>query len=271
MPLSKMIETVHHLSFDVEDVYQSFKERGIPGWTKDVDGEKDRILDILKLLDEYQHKATFFILTEILPDYKDIILEIKSRGHEIASHGHEHLRIKRRSREDFGRDIRESKFLLENLINQEVIGYRAPGFSLNESTSWAVEQIKAAGFIYSSSASSSKPSSNLFSVLSEFELVEFPATSIKFLSKDIRLCGGFYFRALPFIVTESLFQLRKRNGKPINLYLHPFEFEEYPIKIKAGMEATLVRYYKLENTRKNLEKLLPVHRFTSFANHLENS
>ena len=75
-----MIETVHHLSFDVEDVYQSFKERGIPGWIKDVDGEKGRILDILNLLDEYGHKATFFILTEILSDYEDIILEIKSRA-----------------------------------------------------------------------------------------------------------------------------------------------------------------------------------------------
>lgn len=264
-----MTENLHFLSFDVEDVYQSFKERGIPGWTKDVDGEKTRILEILELLDKHSYKATFFILTEILPDYEDIILEIISRGHEIASHGHQHLRIKRRSPEEFETDIKTSKFLLENLINQEVIGYRAPGFSLNESTSWAVEKIKNAGFSYSSSASSSKSDSKLFSLLNEFKLIEFPATSVKILSKDVRLCGGFYFRALPFFLTESLFELRHRNGQPINLYLHPFEFEDQPHRVKASFEVTFVRYYNLEKSSINLEKILPKYGFTSFANFLK--
>lgn len=266
-----MATTIHHLSFDVEDVYQSFKERGISGWTKDVDGEKSRILEILDLLDSYGHKATFFILTEILPDYKDIILEIKGRGHEIASHGHQHLRIKRRTADDFNRDIRESKFMLEGLINQEVTGYRAPGFSLNESTSWAVEIIKSAGFRYSSSTSSNNPNSKIFSVLRDFELVDFPATSMNFLGRDVRLCGGFYFRALPFVVTKSLFKFRQNFDQPINLYLHPFEFEDHPKRIKAGIGANLVRYYNLNKTRKNLEMLLPNYKFTSFANYLDQN
>lgn len=266
-----MNETVNYLSFDVEDVYQSFKERGISGWVKDVDGEKFRISLILDLLDVYNHKATFFILTEILPDYEDIVLEIQKRGHEIASHGHEHLRIKRRSREDFQRDINKSKYLLESLINKEVMGYRAPGFSLNENTSWAVDIIKSAGFTYSSSASSANPNSDLFSALNESGLIEFPATSIKLLGKDLRLCGGFYFRALPMSATKSIFYIKNQIGEPINLYLHPFEFENQPSKIKAGIEATLVRYYNLKKTQKNLEKLLPIHRFTSFAKSLEGN
>jgi polysaccharide deacetylase family protein (PEP-CTERM system associated) len=263
-----MIEMVHHLSFDVEDVYQSFKERGISGWIKDVDGEKDRILEILNLLDEYGHKATFFILTEIIPDYKDIILEIEVRGHEIASHGHEHLRIKRRSREDFGRDIRESKFLLENLINQEVLGYRAPGFSLNESTSWAVEEIKNAGFKYSSSASSVKQYSKLSEALSEYSLLEFPATSINIFGKDLRLCGGFYFRALPLSLTKTLFKRFERKGQAINLYLHPYEFEINPNKLKSRVEVSFIRYYNLNKTYNNLEKLLKTRIFTSFENNV---
>ena len=110
----------HHLSFDVEDVYQGFKERGIRGWTKDVDGEKKRINEILDLLEKYNQKATFFILTEVLKDYKQEVLDMKSRGHEVASHGHEHLRIWRRNPKEFSEDIKQSKDLLESLISKEV-------------------------------------------------------------------------------------------------------------------------------------------------------
>ena len=263
-----MADVIHHLSFDVEDVYQSFKERGISGWAKDVDGEKRRILEILNLLDNYNHKATFFILTEILPDYKDIILEINRRGHEIASHGHQHFRIKRRTPDDFIRDIRESKFMLESLINQEVIGYRAPGFSLNESTSWAVAEIKNAGFKYSSSASSVKQDSKLSEALKVHNLLEFQATSTNIFGKDLRLCGGFYFRALPLNLTKTFFKLSESNGKSINLYLHPYEFENNPDKLKSSLEVSIIRYYNLNKTYNNLEELLKKRKFTSFQNNL---
>ena len=111
---------IHNLSFDIEDIYQSFKERGILGWEKDVDGETHRILRILDMLDFHRQTATFFILTDILPDYTDLILEIQRRGHEIASHGHEHRRLSRVSATELKNDLLRSKALLEDLINDSV-------------------------------------------------------------------------------------------------------------------------------------------------------
>jgi len=265
----------HFLSFDVEDVYQSFKERGVNGWQKDVSGEKKRIKDILDLLDKFSQKATFFILTEVINDYKEEILEIKAQGHEVASHGHEHLRIWRRSKREFEDDVRKSKDLLEDLISSDVLGYRAPGFSLEKSTIWARDIIQAAGYRYSSSASGiDLMSQNEFLESKNSSwgdvLKEFPATSIRIFGKDARLCGGFYFRALPLSVTKQVFQRNIKKELPVNLYLHPFEFEESPNKLKSPLAIKLMRYYNLEKTKPRLIKLLEEYSFTSFEKTLAN-
>jgi len=265
----------HFLSFDVEDVYQSFKERGISGWEKDVAGEKKRILEILNLLANYNQTATFFILTEVINDYKDEILEIKARGHEVASHGHEHLRIWRRSKKEFDEDIRKSKALLEDLISSEVIGYRAPGFSLEKSTTWASELIQAAGYRYSSSASSMellKESENISEAVltASKTFKEFPATSLKILGKDARICGGFYFRALPLKVTKTMLETNMKKGLPANVYLHPFEFDENPRKIRAPKVVKFIRYHNLKKTKPRLVSLLETYSFNSFEQSLLN-
>lgn len=263
----------HHLSFDVEDVYQGFKERGIRGWTKDVDGEKKRINEILDLLEKYNQKATFFILTEVLKDYKQEVLDMKMRGHEVASHGHEHLRIWRRNPKEFSEDIKQSKDLLESLISKEVKGYRAPGFSLNESTLWAAELIQNAGFTYSSSSSFTElklPPSLCLRKSEDIEgkLVEFPATSVRILGVDTRICGGFYFRALPLRITELLIRKQESLNKSANVYLHPFEFEENPVKLKSSFKVSIIRYHNIDKTKTRFEQLLNQHSFTSFEESL---
>ena len=259
----------HHLSFDVEDVYQGFKERGIAGWSKDVYGEKKRINEILDMLDKHNQKATFFVLTEELQDYKQEALEMKKRGHEVASHGHEHLRIWRRNESEFSEDIKRSKDLLEGLISSEVKGYRAPGFSLNKSTLWAVDLIQNAGFTYSSSSSLTEgqiplnlsiPTSGNLSG----KLIEFPATSFRVLGVDARICGGFYFRALPLQITKLVMRRQESMNKPTNLYLHPFEFEDHPVKIKSNLKVSVIRYHNTDKTKSRLEQLLQCYSFTSF-------
>jgi len=263
----------HHLSFDVEDVYQGFKERGITGWSKDVYGEKKRINEILDSLDKHNHKATFFVLTEVLQDYKQEVLEIKKRGHEVASHGHEHLRIWCRNESEFSEDIKRSKDLLEGLISSEVKGYRAPGFSLNRSTLWAVDLIQNAGFTYSSSSSFTelKLPPNLCLRKSEEtkgKLIEFPATSVRILGADARICGGFYFRALPLLATKFLMLKQESMNKPANVYLHPFEFEENPVKLNSSFKVSMIRYHNIDKTKPRFEQLLRQYSFTSFEESL---
>jgi peptidoglycan/xylan/chitin deacetylase (PgdA/CDA1 family) len=56
------------------------------------DGPSDELTAaILNLLKEYDAKATFFLLGKSIAGRQDIVRQIAQRGHEICSHGYDHL------------------------------------------------------------------------------------------------------------------------------------------------------------------------------------
>jgi peptidoglycan/xylan/chitin deacetylase (PgdA/CDA1 family) len=56
------------------------------------DGPGNRLTPaILKLLAEYNAKATFFLLGRNIAGREEIVQQIATRGHEICSHGYDHL------------------------------------------------------------------------------------------------------------------------------------------------------------------------------------
>jgi len=98
-----------------------------------------------------QTKATFFILGWIAKRYPHLVKEIHSRGHEIASHGYAHKVIYNQTPGEFREDIKTSKQILEDLTGQEVIGYRAPTYSITKKTLWALNILAEEGYKYDSS------------------------------------------------------------------------------------------------------------------------
>jgi len=108
----------HALSFDIEDW---FHIPGIPHverrgeWDKfselSVVEEKTHL--ILNILDEYDTKATFFILGWIAQKYPGLVKEIASSGHEIASHGYWHYRVYTLNKESFKNYLQQSIHILE--------------------------------------------------------------------------------------------------------------------------------------------------------------
>jgi polysaccharide deacetylase family protein (PEP-CTERM system associated) len=96
-------------------------------------------------------RATFFCLGWIAERYPDLIREIHQQGHEIACHGYAHKLIYNQSMEEFTEDIRKAKAILEDIIGEEVIGYRAPSYSITKQSEWAFEVLMEEGFEYDSS------------------------------------------------------------------------------------------------------------------------
>jgi polysaccharide deacetylase family protein (PEP-CTERM system associated) len=95
--------------------------------------------------------ATFFCLGWIAQKFPQLIKEIQAQGHEVACHGYTHQLIFNMSREEFRKDIRKAKGILEDLTGDEVIGYRAPCFSINQKSLWALKVLAEEGFKYDSS------------------------------------------------------------------------------------------------------------------------
>src|SRR5437016_10524637 len=82
-------------------------------------------LKTLDLLDQFDTKATFFVLGWIAEQNPNLIREIVARGHEVASRGFYHRSLRNLTDDEFREDLRRSSRAFEAACGQKVIGYRA--------------------------------------------------------------------------------------------------------------------------------------------------
>ncbi len=97
--------------------------------------------------------ATFFVLGEVAERLPRRIREIAEAGHEVASHGYLHLRADGRSPAAFRSDVGRCKDLLEDVVGEPVLGFRAPEWSLRRLGSSRLPIVAELGFVYDSSLS----------------------------------------------------------------------------------------------------------------------
>lgn len=109
---------------------------------------------ILHLFDENYITATFFFTGEIATYYPDLVKEIASCGHEIASHNYVHKDYNKKNPDEFYRNLKESKKVLQKLSGQEVIGYRAPNSTVS---GYMIQDLIDVGFKYDSSVTPTRP------------------------------------------------------------------------------------------------------------------
>ncbi len=141
---------------------------------------------LLDVLNEFGIKATFFIVGWVAQRHPSLIKDISRFGHEIASHGMRHLPVFRLSPQEFYKEIKESKKMLEDLSGQNVLGFRAPTYSITKKTLWALELLVEVGYRYDSSIFPIKhdlygiPTAPRFPFLiKELNLVEFPISTYR--------------------------------------------------------------------------------------------
>lgn len=106
--------------------------------------------NLLDLFDQRQITATFFVIAEDLevPAKRELILEARQRGHELASHTTTHRPLTALGPDERVRELVISKSLIESAAGKRVAGFRAPGFALDETT---LTMIAEAGYAYDSS------------------------------------------------------------------------------------------------------------------------
>jgi polysaccharide deacetylase family protein (PEP-CTERM system associated) len=109
--------------------------------------------EILDLFDAHKVKVTFFILGEVAGWYPDLVKDIATRGHEIASHSFRHIDLWMHTRESFRRELKNAKSALEELTGKEVLGFRAPNLVIED---WIVPILEEEGFLYDSSVCPSR-------------------------------------------------------------------------------------------------------------------
>jgi polysaccharide deacetylase family protein (PEP-CTERM system associated) len=220
------------LSVDVEDYFhaisggvEEYERHGLPS---NLERNVDTLLDLFA---EHGVPATFFVLSSTLQRIRTQLARMLAEGHELASHGHAHLRATKVSPREFGEDIARAKGLIEDAVGKEVRGFRAPYFAVCEGNLWAVDAIREAGYVYDSSVA---PVRNFaYGVPTAPEqphrlangLLEVPMPQKRLLGYRCMVGGGFYLRLYPFWLTRLLLRLRDP-ALPRVLYIHPWEWED---------------------------------------------
>ena len=188
---------------------------------------------ILSLLAEHDVRATFFVLGLAAEKSPQLVREIHAAGHEVQSHGFGHRLIHTQTPAEFRTDVVKSKQLLEDIIGAPITGYRAPAFSINLRTLWALDVLAEAGFRYDSSIfpirtrrygiAGAPLTPHLLTTPGGHRLMEIPVCCWKLAGLRVPTGGGGYLRMWPYSVTRAAVRGMNAAGHPAVLYIHPYE------------------------------------------------
>lgn len=266
--------TRNALSIDVEEWFHILNLPTAPDpsrWnelTPTVEPNTDRLLEILGSAGVH---ATFFVLGWVARRHPELVRRIAAAGHEVACHGDMHELCFEQGQARFEDDLRRAKAALEDLIAAEVVGYRAPGFSITSETPWAFEVIGRVGFRYDSSifparrlhggAPGAPREPYSIPLNAGRSLAEFPMTVGELGPLRFAFAGGGYLRLFPYPIIRRGIQHFNAAGRPACVYLHPREIDPGHPRIEMGASRRFRSYVNLRTTERKLRRLCNDFRF----------
>jgi polysaccharide deacetylase family protein (PEP-CTERM system associated) len=280
-----MTEGTHALTVDVEDAVNQAMRNFFHQDMEPTERVYDNTMRLLDLFSEFHVSGTFFILGEVARTHPNLIKEIERRGHELGIHGYSHRRYHSMSKAEIREEIIRSKASVEDLTGTEVIGHRAPEFSISGENLWVMELLLDQGIKYDSSI---YPVKTMRYGLAEFSqsidwldldggrrIIEVPLSVVKYGGKTIPASGGGSFRAFPYGFTRSA--IRKiSKSQPFIFYMHPYEIDSPPFQdfymdaVRSSSLRSRLRlnmyWFNRHTVFPKLGKLLEEYEFTSLRN-----
>jgi polysaccharide deacetylase family protein (PEP-CTERM system associated) len=267
---------VNAMSIDVEDYFHVSVFDGIVPRSR-WESMESRVCAntgrLLNIFDEYEVRATFFILGWVGERYPDLVKAIAARGHEVASHGYAHRLVYDQTRAAFREDVRRSKNLLEDACGRPVVGYRAPSYSITPRSLWAIDILVEEGYRYDSSIFPIRHDRYGIPVSDRRpyridrpagSLIEVPGSTTQVGMMNLPVAGGGYFRILPYWWTRwGIARVNAREQRPAVFYLHPWEIDPEQPRLHAGRMGRFRHYRNLHTTEARLRKLLTDFRFNT--------
>lgn len=142
-----------YLTIDLEDYkHATMIDMGLDPLS-DVEQTKrgvDRIISTVNKVSGAK-EITFFTTGQVARSNPELIRRLSRDGHEIACHTNEHEYIYDLSREEFKKNILESVSILKDCSGQDIAGFRAPNFSIDQSCAWAYQVLSECGLAYDAS------------------------------------------------------------------------------------------------------------------------
>lgn len=270
-------------NFFTVDVEEYFQVRALESavsreeWTwrpSRVSASIDRLLEVLE---RHNARGTFFVLGWIARHRPEVVRAIATAGHEIASHGFWHERVTVHDPDSFREDARASKQELQDVVGREILGYRAPNFSIVPGLEWAFDVLLEEGYTYDSSLFPIRrrgygyPNARSFPHVIQRPsggLAEFPLATTSLFGYRIPAAGGGYLRHFPLAIIRRAFKEANDRGEPSTFYIHPWEIDPEQPRLPVSALNRVRHYRGLDGTLARINQLLAEFSFSTIASYL---
>ena len=222
----------------------------------------DGFNNFLEITESNNIKSTIFTVADIAYKLKKDLQWANSNNYEIASHGLSHKRPLTLTKNEFVYEIKNSKLILEQIIQNNILGYRAPCFSID---SELIDLLIRNNYSYDSSKIDFKyhPLYGNFT-LNDFihysqniyvkkTFVEFEIPTIKIFNKNIPFSGGGYLRLFPLKIVKYFINQMAVLNKPIFFYIHPFELSN---KVMPILNLSFKNQFRMKIGRNKMKNKL---------------
>ena len=185
-------------------------------------------------------------------------------GHELGLHGLRHVDLATVGPGRLRGELEDGRARLQEASGAQVHGFRAPIFSLTPGTAWAVEEIAAAGFAYSSSVLPGHnplhgwPGAPRRPYRWANGLLELPCPVAGVGRLQVPFLGGIYLRYFPLALSRRL--IGRGNGDAaLWSYVHPYDIdpdEPFFVMPHAGWLTSRIVHTRRGATLGRLESVL---------------
>lgn len=217
----------------------------------------------LDLLARRGIRATFFVLGWVAHRYPRLVERIVAAGHEIASHGWSHRRVYELDEASFEDELARTNTALEAAGAARPIGFRAPEWSINDRSLWALTVLARSGFRYDSSMTPLRlignpqyPQTPHRRETPDGVLIEVPPLVGRRFGQNVPFGGGWGLRmSRPTTVVREI-EARNKRGQPVTIFVHPWELDPEPPRVALPWSLRFSHYFRLAGFAERLNDIL---------------
>jgi len=263
------------ISIDVEEYFHPTELRitDVARWSELPSRIVPQTRRVLKLLADHQSQGTFFILGWVATQFPDLVREIAEAGHEIGCHSYFHRLVYNLTPEEFREDTERAADAIAAACGIRPRIYRAPSYSITQTSIWALEILVQCGFTHDSSIYPiahdryGMPGFGRHGQVLETPsgpIMEVPIATARLSEKTVApVGGGGYLRLLPYCYTAAGIRRINEESQPACIYFHPWELDKDQPRLATGLISRVRTYKGLRTMASKLDRLLSEFEFSS--------
>jgi peptidoglycan-N-acetylglucosamine deacetylase len=218
---------------------------------------------LLADLDRCGVRATFFVLGWIAARYPSLVEEIRTAGHDVGSHGHAHARAYDLGPERFAADLRRGLQSLHEAGVDRIAAFRAPEWSINDRSLWALELLVREGLSVDASmapvrivGSIDYPRRPHLRQTAAGPILEVPPLVADRFGQVMPIGWGWGLRMTSPRRLRRTIDAANRNGIPAVLTVHPWELDPDPPRIPLPPRLRFAHYFCLSGFRRRFSAII---------------